>query len=139
MDKYVASLLAFVIICVIIIIGAFIWHTFFGWVDFDFKSGDNVKFEPGGKKTELLRFKNVIFKVIKADAEKTTFSKNITENLNLMAKLHDKSGYMLPIKLGTSLNAFSFTVEGSNDNVTNNKANEWKNATVTLIGKYRIL
>ena len=131
---------AIFIIFLVTFVALYIHYTFLGWKNFSFSRDQTVSIDPDGKTTDKIRFRKVIFTVVKANSAKTTFKIDVTTRMNQMAIGHKKTGLTLPLALIKPLNAFSFVVAGHNDTTVKDPSlPEWTNATVTLSGIYKIL
>lgn len=134
------ALLALVIVISLFVLYALV-HSRLGWQEFSYSGGDEVAFPvlKAGSDVSGLRFKDVTFAVTPAGG--SAFSQDAAPALNAMAAAYRgfDGAPTDELALDAKLNAFSFYVEGHNDSttVTDNTAAKWKNATVTLAGKYR--
>jgi hypothetical protein len=133
--------LSIIIVVIIFIILAFVWDKFIGLTKFSAGKSSVVSWFVTGKKDITdLRFQECIFTVVMPSG--VTKSVDVSSVINGMAAAYVGNA-IIPqtLTLVKPLNPFSFVIKGFNDvaTVPNPSTPAWKNAKVTLTGKYRIL
>lgn len=132
---------AILIVLFILVLASFIWDKKIGLTEFGVGKGGTGSWSvPAKKDISDLRFQQCIFTVTLPN--KTVKSVNVSSVLNGMAEAYVGSiNIPKTLNLIKPLNPFSFVIKGFNDvaTVPDPSTPMWKNATVTLGGKYRVL
>jgi hypothetical protein len=134
------SVLSAIILIIILLAAAFIWHGRVGLTSFSFKTGDLPKWDGGVNDVTALRFLNTIFTVTMSDGTSKTL--DVSPVLNRMTQAYvDVKNPPHTLSLVRNLNPFSFVIPGFNDvgSVPDPSTTKWTSAKVTLAGNLKVI